>query len=57
MPPLVNIQGPQKLGIGLDELAVAGALAGSPIQVVRAHSVDLLVPAESEVVKIGRAHV
>jgi 4-hydroxy-3-polyprenylbenzoate decarboxylase len=52
-PPLVNIQGPQKLGIGLDELAVAGALAGSPIQVVRAHSVDLLVPAESEVVIEG----
>jgi len=30
----------------LDELAVAGALAGAPINVVRAKTVDLMVPAE-----------
>jgi 4-hydroxy-3-polyprenylbenzoate decarboxylase len=37
----------------LDELAVAGALAGSPINVVRAKTVDLLVPAEAEIVIEG----
>jgi UbiD family decarboxylase len=49
-PPLVNFQGPQKLPIGVDELGVAGALAGGPIHVTRAKTVDLLIPAESEIV-------
>jgi UbiD family decarboxylase len=52
-PPLVNFQGPQKLRIGVDELGVAGALAGHPIKAVRAHSVDLIVPAEAEIVIEG----
>lgn len=52
-PPLVAFQGPQKLRQGLDELTVAGGLAGSPINVVKAHSVDLLVPAEAELVIEG----
>src|SRR5215467_14926651 len=37
----------------LDEIAVAGALAGGPINVVRAKTVDLLVPAEAEIVIEG----
>ena len=37
----------------LDELAVAGALAGGPINVVRAKTVDLLVPAEAEFIIEG----
>jgi UbiD family decarboxylase len=52
-PPAVAFMGPQKLPIGVDEIAVAGGLAGSPINVVRARSVDLLVPAEAEVVIEG----
>ena len=52
-PPQVGYQGPQKLRIGTDELAVAGGLAGCPINVVRGRTVDLLVPAEAEVVVEG----
>ncbi len=52
-PPVVGFQGPQKLPIGLDEMSVAGALAGAPIRVVRGHTVDLLVPAEAEIVVEG----
>jgi 4-hydroxy-3-polyprenylbenzoate decarboxylase len=52
-PPLVAFTGPQKLKIGVDELTVAGALAGGPIHVVRAKTVDLAVPAESEIVIEG----
>jgi 4-hydroxy-3-polyprenylbenzoate decarboxylase len=52
-PPFVNFQGPQKLPIGLDELSVAGGLAGVPIRAVKGHTVDILVPAESEVVIEG----
>src|ERR671924_2363966 len=37
----------------LDELAVAGALTGGAINVVRAKTVDLLVPAEAEIVIEG----
>src|SRR3989442_15350793 len=37
----------------LDELAVGGRIAGGPINVVRAKTVDLLVPAEAEIVIEG----
>jgi UbiD family decarboxylase len=52
-PPYVAFMGPQKLPIGVDELEVAGGLAGAPINVVRAKTVDLTVPAEAEVVIEG----
>ena len=52
-PPYVAFMGPQKLQIDADEMAVAGGLAGEPINVVRAKTVDLLVPAESELVIEG----
>ena len=52
-PPCVAYTGPQKLPLGMDEMAVAGGLAGEPINVVRARTVDLLVPAESELVIEG----
>lgn len=52
-PPLVALTGPQKAPMGVDELGVAGALAGAPIRVARAHAVDLIVPAESELVIEG----
>ena len=52
-PPVVAFQGPQKLRPGVDELGVAGGLAGEPIRVVKGKTVDLLVPAEAEVVIEG----
>ena len=51
--PVVVFTGPQKLPIDCDEMAVAGGLAGSPIRVVRAVTVDLDVPADAEVVVEG----
>jgi 4-hydroxy-3-polyprenylbenzoate decarboxylase len=52
-PPAVSYAGPQKLAIGVDELATAGGLAGAPIEVVRCKTVDLLVPADAEIVIEG----
>ena len=52
-PPTVAFMGPQKLPLDLDEVAVAGGLAGAPIRMVKARTVDLLVPAESEMVIEG----
>ncbi len=52
-PPCVAFTGPQKLPLGMEEIAVAGGLAGEPVNVVRARTVDLLVPAEAELVIEG----
>ena len=52
-PPYVAFMGPQKLPLDVDEFDVAGGLAGAPINVVKAKTVDLLVPAEAEIVIEG----
>jgi UbiD family decarboxylase len=52
-PPLISYAASYKVPDHLDELAVAGALAGGPINVTRAKTVDLLVPAEAEYVIEG----
>jgi 4-hydroxy-3-polyprenylbenzoate decarboxylase len=52
-PPAVTFVSSQKIPENLDELEVAGALVGSPINVVKAVTVDLLVPAEAEIVVEG----
>src|SRR5215470_11700194 len=51
--PVVMFTGPQKLAIDMDELGVAGALAGAPIEMAKAATVDLDVPASSEIVIEG----
>jgi UbiD family decarboxylase len=51
--PVVVFTGPQKLALDLDELGVAGALAGAPIRTVKARTVDLVVPADAEIVIEG----
>jgi UbiD family decarboxylase len=52
-PPVVSYAAVQKMPEHLDEVWVAGAIAGGPINVTRAKTVDLLVPAESEIVIEG----
>ena len=51
--PVVVFTGPQKLPVDTDEMAIAGALAGQPIPLARAVSVDLDVPATAEIVIEG----
>ncbi|MDP2238591.1 MAG: UbiD family decarboxylase [Burkholderiales bacterium] len=52
-PPCVAFVAPMKLPIDLDEIGVAGGVAGGPINMVRAKTVDLMVPAEAEIVIEG----
>src|SRR5215813_492543 len=52
-PPCITFASVQKLPETVDELYVAGALVGSPINVVKGKTVDLLVPAEAEIVIEG----
>jgi UbiD family decarboxylase len=51
--PVVLFTGPQKLPINQDEMGVAGALAGRPIETAKCVTIDLEVPANSEVVIEG----
>jgi UbiD family decarboxylase len=51
--PIVMFTGPQKLAVDMDEMGVAGAAAGSPIRMARCRTVDLDVPADSEIVVEG----
>jgi UbiD family decarboxylase len=51
--PVVAFTSPQKLAIDLDELAVAGGLAGRAVRIVKAKTVDLMVPADAEIVIEG----
>ena len=52
-PPAVTFTSAIKLPENLDEFRVAGALANAPIRMVRAKTVDLMVPAEAEIVVEG----
>ena len=52
-PPCVAFTSAQKLPVDVDELHVAGGLAGAPIRVAKCVTVDLLVPAEAEIVIEG----
>jgi UbiD family decarboxylase len=52
-PPAVAYTGPQKIRRDVDELTIAGGLAGAPICIVRCKTVDLMVPADAEIVIEG----
>jgi UbiD family decarboxylase len=51
--PVVMFTGPQKLPLDVDEIAVAGGLAGAPIRVAKCVTVDLDAPADAEIVIEG----
>lgn len=52
-PPALAYCGPNKVPMGVDEMAVAGGLVGAPMRQVKARTVDLMVPAEAEIVIEG----
>ena len=52
-PPAVAYTGPQKVPRDVDEFGVAGGLAGEPIHIVKCKTVDLMVPADSEIIIEG----
>ncbi len=51
--PVIAYTGAEKLAIDQDEMAVAGALAGSAIRTAKAVTVDLEIPADAEIVIEG----
>lgn len=51
--PAVGLCSVAKIPYGVDEMAVAGGIAGEPIQLVKCETVDLEVPATAEIVIEG----
>lgn len=52
-PPCITFTSVHKLPKHLEELAVAGGLVGAPIRVVKGKTVDLMVPADAEIIVEG----
>ena len=52
--PAIQLAACLYLGVGDDELDCAGSLLGRPVDVVPAKTVDLMVPADAELVLEGR---
>jgi 4-hydroxy-3-polyprenylbenzoate decarboxylase len=53
-PPCIAYAGVQTVPYGVDELAIAGGLAKSPIELMKCETVDLEVPAYADIVIEGR---
>jgi UbiD family decarboxylase len=52
-PPNISYVAISKFAEGVDELGVAGAIAGEPVEIVQCKTVDLEVPAHAEIVVEG----
>ena len=53
-PPCITYAAVQTVPYGVDELGIAGALARSPIELVKCLTVDIEVPAHADIVIEGR---
>ena len=54
VPPSALVATQWEAGYGVDELTLAGALMGEPMEVVKCRTVDLEVPAGAEIIIEGR---
>jgi 4-hydroxy-3-polyprenylbenzoate decarboxylase len=52
-PPCLGLVSVSKVPYGIDELALAGGIAGEPVQLVKCRTIDLEVPASAEIVLEG----
>ncbi|MDB5410560.1 MAG: 3-octaprenyl-4-hydroxybenzoate carboxy-lyase [Rhodospirillales bacterium] len=51
--PAINLAAAAKVAMDVDEFAVAGALLGQPVELVRCKTIDVEVPAQAEIVIEG----
>ncbi|MDY6864199.1 MAG: UbiD family decarboxylase [Thermodesulfobacteriota bacterium] len=54
LDPAVNMVGPCPAEYGLNEFDLAGGLRQEPVQMVKAETVDIMVPATAEIILEGR---
>lgn len=55
-PPAVQFAAAAKTAYGVDEVEIAGGLAGEPVTVVQGQTTDLSIPCQSEIVIEGFIH-
>jgi UbiD family decarboxylase len=55
-PPVVQYAATANLPWGSDEIEVAGGVLGKPVKLVKAKTIDLLIPADAEIVIEGEIH-
>ena len=55
-PPAVQLAAVANLPAGVDEMTLAGGMMGSPVGMVRCKTVDLMVPADAEIIIEGEIH-
>jgi UbiD family decarboxylase len=53
VPPNLSYAAVARIAPGTSEFGVAGGISGEPVELVRARSVDLLIPAQAEIVIEG----
>ena len=51
--PVIHLAAVANMPLGVDEITVAGGLKGEPIELVKAKTVDLMVPANAEIIIEG----
>ncbi|MDY6864334.1 MAG: UbiD family decarboxylase [Thermodesulfobacteriota bacterium] len=54
LDPITNLMGPCPAEYGVNEIDLAGGLRGEPVEIVKCETVDLVVPATSEIVLEGK---
>lgn len=54
--PVIHLSAVANVPYGTDEMTIAGGLKGEPVEVVKAKTVDLLVPANAEFIIEGEIH-
>ena len=55
-PPVVQYAATANLPWGSDEIELAGGVLGKPVKLVKAKTIDLMVPAEAEIIIEGEIH-
>ncbi|MBI4294527.1 MAG: UbiD family decarboxylase [Betaproteobacteria bacterium] len=55
-PPAVHMATVANLPYGADEIGIAGGMMGEPVRMVKCKTVDLLVPADAEIIIEGEIH-
>lgn len=55
-PPAVHLAAVANLPYGVDEIELAGGMMGGPVNMVKAKTVDLMVPADAEIIIEGEIH-
>ena len=55
-PPAVHLASVANLPYGMDEITIAGGMMGAPVRMVKCKTIDLLVPADAEIIIEGEIH-